>query len=128
MEHEYMRGLKSSINNLEILDELQSKRIEDMILDKIVFIPSGSGRIDWGVYPNSIVVSDLKEVIKKIANKSCYVMWDEGTLPIVKTNLDSIGDNMFEVTKIAFDTWIVGDLFDWGIEFHHSRLVHYTEL
>lgn len=79
MEHEYIRGLKSSINNLEILDELQSKRIEDMILDKIVFIPSGSGRIDWEVYPNSIEVSDLKEVIKKIAIKSCYVMWDEGT-------------------------------------------------
>jgi hypothetical protein len=74
------------------------------------------------------VVSDLKEVIQRIANKNCYVMRDEGTLPIVKTSLNAIGEHIFEVTKIAFDTWIVGDSFDWVMEFHHSGFVHYTEL
>jgi hypothetical protein len=123
---EKMRQLNISIENVEVLDELQTTQIEELILEKIVFIPSG--RIDWRTYPNSILVLDLKETIKEITNRNCYVMWDEGTLPIVKTNLDSIGNNIFEITKIAFDTWVVGDRFDWVIEFHHTGLIHYTTL
>lgn len=124
--NEKMKMLKSSIGDIEILDETKTSDIEELIMEKIVFIPPG--RINWNSYPDSISVTDINEVVKNVHNKNCYIMWDEGTLPIVKANLDSIGDNMFEVTKIAFDTWIVGDSFDWVIEFHHSGLVNYTEL
>lgn len=123
---EKMKRLKSVIDSIDILDEAESSSIEELILEKIVFIPPGE--IDWDAYPESIEVSDIRDVVKKIVNRNCYGMWDEGTLPIVRMNLDAIGDNMFEVTKIAFDTWLVGDSFDWVIEFHHSGLIHYTKL
>lgn len=126
MGHKKIRVLKSSINHLEALDELQSSQIEELILAKIRFLPNGV--IDWESYPNSIAVLDFEKTSAKITNKSCYIMWDEGTLPIVKTDLDSIEKNLFDVTRIAFDTWIVGESFEWVFEFHHSGLVHYTEL
>lgn len=126
MEHEKMTRLKSLIDHLEVLNKLQSSQIEELILAKIRFLPNGV--IDWESYPNSIAVLDFEKTSAKITNKSCYIMWDEGTLPIVKTDLDSIKKNLFDVTRIAFDTWIVGENFEWVFEFHHSGLIHYTEL
>ena len=47
-------------------------------------------------------------------------MWDEGTLPILRTDLSLILKDTDTITCIALDTWIVSMDFEWVIEFHHS--------
>ncbi|WP_420196687.1 hypothetical protein [Caldibacillus thermoamylovorans] len=38
--------------------------------------------------------------------KVVYVIWDEGTLPIIQSTLYKVFEVIDDVTAVSFDTWI----------------------
>ncbi|WP_445207590.1 CDI toxin immunity protein [Bacillus cereus] len=41
-------------------------------------------------------------------NKKVYLIWDEGKLPISKTDLDKVFEVIDDVNAVSIDTWIYG--------------------
>lgn len=49
-----------------------------------------------------------------------YIIWDEATLPVVKSNLPSVLEVIYDVTAVSFDTWIFSHVFEYVVEYYHE--------
>ncbi len=49
-----------------------------------------------------------------------YIIWDEVNLPIIKTDLFSVIDVIYDVTAVSFDTWLFSVDEKSIIEFYHE--------
>ncbi|MGQ0437679.1 CDI toxin immunity protein, partial [Bacillus sp. B-TM1] len=49
-----------------------------------------------------------------------YIIWDEASLPIIKTNLHQILQVIDDVTAVSFDTWLYSPNLGYAIEFYHE--------
>lgn len=106
------------------LDESRNKIKK--ISEKIIFGISG---IDWKQYPNRIDdYAVIFSVIAKMENKECYILWDEYSLPILKSDFSTIAKNIDDITIMAFDTFIIGCDLNWVLEFHHEGAIRFTFL
>ena len=50
-----------------------------------------------------------------------YILWDEVSLPAVRTNLVKAIDVVDDVTAVSFDTWIFCSSENYVIEFYHEN-------
>lgn len=112
-------------NKAIVLNEVQTNELEQLLEQRISF---GNHGVDWSKYPNNIVLESIRDLSKRNQNDICFIMWDEGTLPIIKSSFDNIESNIEDIIKVAFDTWIVSANFDWLLEFHHSGNIRYANL
>ena len=84
------------------------------------------GRIDWEKVTNHIKVNTIDDVfsflIQNINEYShdIYVIWDEGTLPIIHSNLDKVFEVIDDVTAVSFDTWIFSPSSGYVLEIFHD--------
>jgi hypothetical protein len=84
------------------------------------------GRIDWEKMTCHAVVNTVDDIISFLKQKTnkysndVYVIWDEGTLPIIQTNLDKVLEAIDDVTAVSFDTWIFASFSGFVIEVFHD--------
>lgn len=84
------------------------------------------GRIDWERMKEKIEVEDVEEIIqvckKKVTNlnTSVFVLWDEGTLPVIKSDLIQCKAVIDDVLAVSFDTWFWSPNQGYVIEFYHE--------
>lgn len=84
------------------------------------------GRIDWDKVDRKFnigTVNDIKIEMEKLGcnlDSEVYIIWDEATLPIVKTTLQQAIDSIDDVTAVSFDTWIFCQSIGYVIEFYHE--------
>ncbi|MEL4027149.1 hypothetical protein NST89_00625 [Caldifermentibacillus hisashii] len=52
--------------------------------------------------------------------KVVYVIWDEGTLPIIQSTLYKVFEVIDDVTAVSFDTWIFSPTLGYVIEIFHD--------
>lgn len=86
------------------------------------------GRVDWGRIENKIEINeviDIKEYLNSCnrLDKTVILLWDEATLPAVKTDLEAVIDNIDDITAVSFDTWIFCPESRYLIEFYHESEV-----
>ncbi len=85
------------------------------------------GRIDWGRVERKqrLQYSNLLSKIGDVdLNEEVYIIWDEVTLPAVKTNLKKALLVIDDVTAVSFDTWIFCPEVKIVIEFYHESDIH----
>jgi len=113
--------LKNDQLYLECLIALGAKTLKDEESDclhelfKKMFPITKWGKIDWakitkkiniGYDPQNIIPA-LEELLEnKSFDRSVYIEWSTGGLPIIKTNLDDIIKNFDDVTCVAFEKFI----------------------
>ena len=103
----------------ELLNYDEGNKILEEIQEKIPF--RLDGRVDFSKFKsknNIIAISSLSELIKN--SIEFYVMWDEVTLPCLKSELKYIIKCIDDVTAVSFDTWIVSTDYNTIIEFFHD--------
>ncbi|MEY8351495.1 hypothetical protein AALF16_25180 [Bacillus cereus] len=96
--------------NIRIL----SKEEREMVLTNFetTFPITQRGRIEWSKIAQCIEINTIDEITSYLNscyneyNKKVYLIWDEGTLPIIKTDLDKVLEVIDDVTAVSFDTWI----------------------
>lgn len=87
------------------------------------------GRIDWGQVPEQADVNIVDDIISFLNqnmneySKVVYVIWDEGTLPIIQSTLDKVFEVIDDVTAVSFDTWIMSASAEYVIEIFHDGKV-----
>ncbi|MED4590105.1 MULTISPECIES: CDI toxin immunity protein [Priestia] len=84
------------------------------------------GRIEWEKVSNNAEVNTVDEIISFLDQNAneysnvVYVIWDEGTLPIIQTTLDKVLKDIDDVTAVSFDTWIFSLSTGYVIEIFHD--------
>ncbi|MBN6890109.1 hypothetical protein AB1L05_14025 [Cytobacillus horneckiae] len=110
--------------NIKILYNLDRERIlEDFDSS---FPITEWGRIDWEKVTNHAKVNTIDELISFLNqnvngdSNDVYVIWDEGTLPIIHSDLDKVFEVIDDVTAVSFDTWIFSPSLVYVIEIFHD--------
>lgn len=113
--------LKNDQLYLECLSELNSTPLDDQESDhlhelfKNMFPITKWGKIDWDKLSNKIdigcdplnIIPALEQLLKnKSFDKSVYIEWSTGGLPIIKSNLEDIINHFDDVTCVAFEKFI----------------------
>lgn len=109
--------IKALGGEANILNDSQGDLISDTLNDKFHF---GSHGVNLTKYKNAIPLGSIHDVDEAIRNTSCFIIWDEYSLPVVKSNISIIWENIDDVTAVSFDTYIFDVDFNWLIEFHHE--------
>ncbi|WP_232223986.1 hypothetical protein [Anoxybacteroides tepidamans] len=65
------------------------------------------------------IISFLNQNLEEYS-KVIYVIWDEGTLPIVQSELNKVFEVIDDVTAVSFDTWIFSPHSGYVIEIFHD--------
>jgi hypothetical protein len=104
-----------------VLSEEEScKLFENMDKD---FPITSWGRINWEKVKHAEHVQSINEITKNIgpADAEVYLLWDEASLPAIKTNIKKIFEVLDDVTAVSFDTWIYNPRQGYVIEFYHEN-------
>ncbi|MCM2989386.1 hypothetical protein M3580_09090 [Bacillus safensis] len=84
------------------------------------------GKIEWkkiSSYEQVDTFDEIKSFLNQKMDKYSeivYVIWDEGTLPIIQSTLDKVFETIDDVTAVSFDTWIVSPSSGYVIEIFHD--------
>jgi hypothetical protein len=67
----------------------------------------------------NIIITYLKQCYGNY-HAVVYVIWDEGTLPIIKSDLQKVLEVIDDVIAVSFDTWIFSSELGYVIEIYHE--------
>lgn len=111
-------------NSAEIVCDSDKKKILEYFKRSYPF--TKWGRIDWESAPHRVSVTTLSDILSFLTKRGfdlstpVYIIWDEVTLPVVKSNLPSVIEVIDDVSAVSFDTWIYSDMFKYVVEFYHE--------
>ncbi|WP_307495095.1 hypothetical protein [Clostridium sardiniense] len=60
------------------------------------------------------------------SNMEVYIIWDEVNLPIIKTDLFSVIDVIYDVTEVSFDTWLLSIDIKEVVEFYNESEITWS--
>lgn len=84
------------------------------------------GRIDWALVERKMSAASVAEVLPLLVSsgietsEAVFIIWDEVTLPAIKTDVQAVLHHRWEVTMVSFDTWIFCPEHKYVIEFYHE--------
>lgn len=112
--------LEALKDNYTIVSDDEKIKILNKLENKFPF--TRWGRIDWDKIIKKDEVDNILEVKEKLLNSNMeiYIIWDEVNLPIIKTDLFSVIDVIYDVTAVSFDTWLFSVDEKSIIEFYHE--------
>lgn len=114
-------NILSNEESIKIFDRFEKDFPLVYIADNIL------SRINWSEIHKKIEIEEnileVKEILEENSintNREVYILWNEGTLPVLKASLNSVIENIDDVTAVAFDTWICSLDMNFIIEFYHE--------
>ncbi len=112
-------------NNAVVLSPAKSDDIVDL-LEKSVPIYEGGSRIDWNKVDEKIYLDSPRETVEALTkllqgniDTSIYLMWNDGELLVIKTDLHAVLDNFDDVTCVSFETWFFNPSQGYIIEYYY---------
>ncbi len=109
-----------------ILDEDTGNNVFDLFQKDWPF--TSWGRINWEEVERKISIDSVGNVENKLSTlvspvgreTPIYILWDEGSLPVIKADVNSILASIDDVTAVSFDTWLYAPSIGYVIEFYHE--------
>lgn len=84
------------------------------------------GRIDWPEITHYVEVKTQGDIEQFLTgnigeySKEIHIIWDENSLPVLKTSLDNVFQVLDDVTAVSFDTWFFSQEARYVIELFHD--------
>lgn len=83
------------------------------------------GRIEWESIKEHETFFYLSELVQycnenQLLDKEFYILWDQITLPSIKTNLENIFNNLDDVTATSANIWLFNLETNSVVEFYHG--------
>ncbi|MBD3231577.1 hypothetical protein GF322_02830 [Candidatus Dependentiae bacterium] len=116
----FEKCLKALKNDLVILSEEETKKVFDKMIH--TFPITLWGRINWKNVKNFKKIVSINNIDQFInpGKKEVYILWDEASLPAIKTDMKKLLNVIDDITAVSFDTWIYCPKDGWVIEFYHE--------
>lgn len=106
-------------NDVEILSSSESSKIFTRLEQLVPFTPWG--KVDWNkvakktvLYDHEMLASELEKTLQKEAIGSAYILWNDASRPVLKTEALNIIENLNEV--LYLETWIYDPIEKYVIE------------
>ena len=110
-------------NGTKTLSQEETTNIFDKMTNQ--FPITSWGRIDWGKV-NHKKVSSLDQISKDVnVSDEVFILWDEGSLPALKTTVKNVLQAIDDITAVSFDTWIYSPNGGYIIEFYHENEINF---
>lgn len=111
-------------NNAKAMSRKETKDIFEEMIG--IFPITSWGRVDLDKINRKIRVASIQDGINKIKEEKLidgdvYILWDEASLPAVKTKIESVVNAIYDITAVSFDTWIFCPSKKYLIEFYHEH-------
>lgn len=108
-------------DNIIVLSKKETEEIFECMSKS--FPITSWGQIEWSAMKHAKKISSAEELVQHLNNKeaSLYILWDEASLPSIKTNLNKILAVIDDVTAVSFDTWLYSPAEGYVIEFYHEN-------
>jgi len=106
---------------------LPNDETKKLFKDMISKFPLTSlGKLDLKKIKHVVKISSKNEIMKHVVTKQqeIYVLWDEASLPAIKTNISNVLNAIDDVTAVSFDTWIYSPACGYVIEFYHENEIN----
>jgi hypothetical protein len=109
---------------------MSGKETKDIFEEMTGTFPITSwGRVDLDKINRKIRVDSIQEGINKLKEEKLidgdvYILWDEASLPVVKTKIESVVNAIYDITAVSFDTWIFCPSKKYLIEFYHEHEIN----
>ncbi|AGF55473.1 hypothetical protein B0P06_000432 [Clostridium saccharoperbutylacetonicum] len=106
---------------------MSRKETKDIFGEMIGYFSMTSwGRIDLNKINRKIRADSIHEGINKLKeenliDRDVYILWDEASLPAIKTEIESVINVIYDITAVSFDTWIFCPSKKYLIEFYHEH-------
>ncbi|MFN8359647.1 MAG: hypothetical protein U0264_07005 [Candidatus Kapaibacterium sp.] len=119
-------------SDVVILDKFSTKTIVQNM--DIMFPFTTWGRVDWDnqdLFERKVpitIIQDIYQYIDIPKNDLVYIVWDNGTLPVIITKLLLVIQYVEDITCVSFDTWIFSPDERWILEFYHEGEITFGKL
>lgn len=121
---ECIDALLKTKNKCEILPIDEGKIFRSKFFETYPF--ERWGRISWDGIENKSMTRNIEEIPVLLEqmhinySSPVYIIWGDSSLPVVKSELKDILQNIDEVTPLGvYGTWLYCPSEGWVIEFHH---------
>ncbi len=112
-------------DNVEILSKHETDKIF-ALFRKTIPIYHGGSRIDWDQVPERVVIQEreqtislLEKLLREPVDVSIYVLWNDASLPVIKTDLSSVLKNFDDVVSVGFETWFYNPYQGYIIQYYY---------
>lgn len=117
-------------SNVSILSNEESYKVLDFFEKKAPFYKGGS-RIDWrkverrdAIGSHSEIIPSLKKLLVKDFDQTVYLFWNDASLPVVRTDLQSIIKSYDDVVSVGFETWMYNPQEGYVVENYYLGEIH----
>ncbi len=111
--------------NVVILPKQESDMIWGLFKTTIPIIKGGS-RVYWNKINQKTFINELGEMIPNLEkllqqpiDSSIYLLWNDASLPVVKTTIEATISVFDDVTAVGFETWFFNPYQGYIIEFYY---------
>ena len=105
-------------NDTFIYDDESSKELVHKMCTSFPF--TTWARIDWDAVVEQQDVENIDLVPSLLGEKLCYVIWGDGSIPVIKANIQSIVDHIDDAIIVSFDMRLCDLNFQKIVEFYHD--------
>ena len=90
---------------------------------------SVSGRIAWDKINKKEEIISIKSFVSKLkqigkfSSNLVYIIWDNAEIPVVKSSLMPILENIDDITAVSFYVWIFDPSAGWVAELHNDGTI-----
>ncbi len=127
MDNILLKECIESLENCEVLNVNETIEKFEFISEKVIF--TFYGLIDK-VENKALQISKLDDIISYCSkDEVCFLLWNDATLPSIKTKIEFVIEKIDDVLALSFDTWILVENKNILIEINHNEeinLVHYN--
>lgn len=108
-----------------ILDMKESDRIFDIFEKKLPI--ASPGRVDWDsiqnkktIRWNTHIIPAIRNLLQRPFDERVYVLWNDGSVPVVVTELNLVVKFFNDVISVGPDTWLVNFEEGYVVEIFHD--------
>ena len=115
---------------VEILNQEESDKVINLFEKRAPFYEMGS-RMDWGKVEKKVsidspgqIISALKKLLPNEPDYSVYVFWNDASLPVIKTDLETIIKSYDDVVCNGFETFMYNPEKGYVVEHYYLGEIH----
>ena len=111
--------------NVVVLSIQETNKIFELF-EVCIPIINGGSRIDWEKISKKKFIDNLSEILPSLRkltqdpiDKAVYVLWNNASLRVIKTDLESVLNHFDDVTCLGFETWLFNPYQGYIIEYYY---------